>query len=59
MKIRWVKLRMTGEIEKSVTERDVPSVGDGVYVDEIGYEVKCIVNTPHLDCPVHIFVAES
>lgn len=59
MKICWIKLCATGEIAKSVTDRDVPSVGDGIYLDEIGYEVKGIVNTPHLDCPVHVFVAES
>ena len=59
MKIRWIKLRQNGEIEKAVTDRDVPSVGDGVYLDEIGYEVKGIVNTPHLECPVHVFVTES
>lgn len=59
MKIRWIKLRLNGEIEKAVTDRVVPSVGDGVYLDEIGYEVKGIVNTPHLECPVHVFVTES
>lgn len=59
MKIRWIKLRLNGEIEKAVTDRDVPSVGDGVYLDEIGYEVKGIVNTPHLECSVHVFVTES
>ena len=59
MKIRWIKLRLNGGIEKAVTDQDVPSVGDGVYLDEIGYEVKGIVNTPHLECPVHVFVTES
>jgi len=59
MKIRWIKLRSTGEIEKSISERDVPSIGDGVYLDGIGYEVKGIINTPHLDCSAHVFVAES
>jgi len=59
MKIRWIKLRLNGEIEKAVTDRVVPSVGDGVYLDEIGYEVKGIGNTPHLECPVHVFVTES
>lgn len=59
MKILWIKLRSNGEIENEVADQNVPSVGDGVFLAEIGYEVKGIVNTPHLECPVHVFVTET
>jgi hypothetical protein len=54
MKIRWIKLRSNGEIDKSVSERDIPAVGDGIFLDDAGYKVVGVANTPHLDCAAHV-----
>jgi len=58
-KIRWIKLRSNGEIEESVSERDIPTVGDGIFLDDVGYKVVGVASTPHLDCAAHVFVAET
>jgi hypothetical protein len=59
MKILWIKLMSDGEIKKTVSQRSVPSVGDGIRLDEIGYKVIGVVETPHLEYKVHVFVAET
>jgi hypothetical protein len=61
MRIVWIKLRLDGQIEREhgeMEERQIPSMGDGVLLGDVGYEVVGRAKTPHLDDQYHIFVHE-